>query len=1126
MKLLRLLYVLIFGFAATFGASAFAPETYATQSVLASGKWVKVSVKTSGMHCIPAATLSKWGFSNPANVRVYGYGGAMLSDVLAAESYIDDLPQVASTVTAKGLVFYAEGPEQINANEREVAYHSVNPYSNFGYYFLTEGSSATPQPQRRGTALATSAGSHTDGPWAVYYDPQQVSLGNSGRMMVGEDFRTQRTRSFQLTTASRKPGSQVTMQLSVVANSSTRTTLSVTANGEKLNLNTSRDYIETCSSGSGYYATAALISKSFTPGSNELTMALTMSTSGIMKAGWLDYLELAYTRTFEGSQTLLSSGPEISSTGAVGSGRHVWDVTDPADQYELNVGPTGAWRNERAGMRRYAVWGEADAMPEPELVANLYNQNLHAMTTPPDMVIITPTAYTKGANAIAEIHRNYALDPLRVEVVNLDQVLNEFGSGSFDPGALRRFLKMLYDRNSSEGRLRYALLMGKGTCDNRALTVVGKAVRAPMPLWTSENSLNESNSFSTDDYFGFLEDNSGLRPEADKLSIAVGRIPVTSAAQATTAAEKIQRYLYTMPKGSWRTRMTVLADDENEGQHTTQSERLLSNLAAGPSGSRLVADKIYCDGYVRQNSTYPLARTELFNNFNDGMAIFAFIGHGSPTALGSKNIIQPVDFRNRFFFKQLPFFYAATCSFLKWDCDIVSQAEELMFMNDGGIIGCISALRPVYITYNGSVSAAFGRVLSKFDESGRVPTIGEIYRQTKNEVTGDYGNKLRYVLMGDPALRLAFPSNMLTIDEINGVGLTDNDPFTAMARQDLTITGRVTDPNGTLLEDFSGTVTATLYDAEFSATTFGYGENGKEVNYEEIGARLFTATGKAENGRYEIKVRMPRNIADNYRPATLSLYANATAAGDLREAAGLTRNIYAFGFDDSTPDDSQPPLIHSALLNDENFSQGGDVNPSPLLVARLSDNTGLNMSSAGVGQKMTLTIDGRTTYNDLASSFVLDPTPQAGAMSGTLYYQIPEMAKGLHTLTLRVWDIDGNFADASLQCNVRTDLKPEIYEVYTTDSPAREQARFYVRHNRPDQIVNVNVAVYDLMGRPVWSGQTESRSDMETSSPLVWDLRNEGGQRVPRGIYIYRVELTDGATPASKTKKLAVAAND
>lgn len=1125
MKLLRITYVLIFGIFAAFGAGALAPDAYSPQSVLSSGKWVKVRVKTSAMHCIPAATLKKWGFSDPRRVRVYGYGGRMLSDILAPEDYIDDLPAVASTVTSKGLVFYGEGPEQIDVDSRGYASHSVNPYSRYGYYFLTEGE-ATSIPTG-GTALNSSDGCQTSGEWLAYYDPQQVSIGNSGRMMVGEDFRTQRTRSFTLDLPGLTPGTTANVHVSVVANSTATTSVALAADGTKLP-SQSKDVIDKGSNESGFYANMAQISKSFKPEGTKTVIEITMSTSGIMKAGWLNYVEVAYNRTFGGSQLLAASQPNVASVGAGDDWTHVWDITDPRDQYELNVGKTGAWRNDRAGVRRYAVWAEGDVMPAPELVGNVYNQNLHAMTTVPDMVIITPETYAAAANTIADIHRKYPLDPLSVEVVRLDPILNEFGSGSFDPGAIRRFLKMLYDRGSDEsGRLRYVLMMGKGTCDNRALTSVGAAVRAPMPLWTSENSLSDSNSFSSDDYFAFLEDNSGIRPGRDMLCVAVGRIPATTVEEANIAAEKINRYLYNMPQGAWRTRMTVLADDENKGVHMIQADSLIINMQKGPNGSRMVVDKIYCDAYWRQNSTYPQARNDVFRNFDDGMAIFTFIGHGSPTALGSKNIIQPTDFRKHFFLKRLPFFYAATCSFLKWDTNITSQAESLMFQRDGGLIGCISALRPVYITQNGLLSAAFGNVLSRFDESGRMYTAGELYRQSKNALVSDV-NKLRYVFMGDPALRLVIPSDIVTIDAINGVAVTADDPYTIMARQDLTLTGRITDAEGKLLDDFNGTVTATLYDAEFSTTSHGYGDKGEglEYTFEEIGDLLFVATGQAKNGVYELKVRMPQNLADNFRPATLSLYANSTASGDLRQAAGLSRDVYAFGYDESTPGDRQPPVIHTALLNDANFTDGADVNASPLLVASISDNTGLNMSSAGVGQKMTLTIDGRTTYDNLSSYFVLDSIARdGGAMSGMLHYLVPEMADGPHSLQLRVWDIDGNFTDATLQCNVRADLNPEIYEVFTTDSPARTEARFYVRHNRPDQVVGVRVAVYDLMGRPVWSSEIESRSDIELSSPLVWDLRNSGGHRVPRGIYVYRVELANGTgSGASQSKKLAVAA--
>ena len=1125
MKLLRTTYVLFFGLLAAFSAGAFSPDVYSPQSVLSSGKWVKVSVKTSGMHCIPTATLKKWGFSDPKRVRVYGYGGRMLSDILEADSYIDDLPLVATAVTAKGLVFYGEGPEQIDVDARGEASHSVNPYSRLGYYFLTEGEA--PAIARGGTALDSSADCQTSANWLAYYDPQVVSVGNSGRMMVGEDFRSQRTRSFTLELPGLKAGTTATVRASLVANVPGATT-SVTLSADATPLpSQSKDVIEKGSSESGFYANHSIISKTFKPSGSKTVIGITLSTSGVMKDGWLDYVEVDYERTFGGSQVFMATQPNVASTGAGNEWTHVWDVTDPTNHYELNVGKTGAWRNDRGGVRRYAVWSENDVMPAPELAGNVYNQNLHAMTSVPDMVIITPEAYAKAANTIADIHRNYPLDSLTVEVVRLDPILNEFGSGSFDPGAIRRFLKMLYDRSSdSAGRLRYVLLMGKGTCDNRALTSVGAALRAPMPLWVSENSLSDSNSFSSDDYFAFLDDGSGARPARDKLCVALGRIPATSAEEANIAAEKINRYLYNMPQGAWRTRMTVLADDENRGDHMIQADTLVNNMQKGPNGSRMVVDKIYCDAYRRQNSTYPQARNDVFRNFDDGMAIFTFIGHGSPTALGSKNIIQPTDFRKHFFLKRLPFFYAATCSFLKWDTNITSQAETLMFQRDGGLIGCISALRPVYITQNGLLSAAFGTVLGQFDESGRMPTAGELYRCAKNRLTND-SNKLRYVYMGDPALRLVMPSNLLTLDAINGVAVTDSEPYTLMARQDLTLTGRVTDTDGNLLSDFNGTVTATLYDAEFSTTSYGYGENsdGIEYTFEEIGDMLFVATGQAKNGVYELNVRMPQNVANNFRPATLSLYANSTRSGDMRQAAGLSRNVYAFGYDDSTPDDNQPPVIHSALLNDENFADGNDVNPAPLLVARVSDNTGINMSLAGIGQKMTLTIDGRTTYDNLSSYFVLDSVATGGAMSGVLYYNIPEMTDGPHSLQLRVWDIDGNFADANLQCNVRADLKPEIYEVFTNDSPARTEARFYVRHNRPDQIVDLRVAVYDLMGRQVWSSSVESRSDMELSSPMVWDLRNSGGHRVPRGIYVYRVELANGTgADASQSKKLAVAA--
>lgn len=1098
-------------------SKAFDPHVYASKSVLAEGKWVKISVSQSGMHCIPAATLRQWGFSSPQNVSVHGYGGAMLPDVLSDDTYIDDLPAVPAVATSKGLTFYAVGPSQIAMDETGELTHTVNPYSSVGYYFLTEGSPAA--PASAGLPLDSGVTAASTGRFMIVHEKELVSPGSSGRLMVGEDFNNTRTRQFSFQLGG-KIGSQVTLTASFLANSAAQSQISFTVDGEQLPSTTS-DRIEKTTGGSDYWGALTTTKKKFDVEDSQFTLGLTFTNNAVVKMANLDYLEVEYDRQFAGSMDYFTPERRVRHQGA--SERHVWDVTNPLAVLAITPGPDGAWENTQSKMpRHYAVWRETDAMPVPKKVETLPNQNLHGIVEVPDMVIITPELYASAANDLAELHRTYAPDPLTVAVVSLKQVLNEFGSGAFDPGALRRFLKMLYDRGDAQ-KLQYALMMGKGTCDNRAITGVGRAMRAPMPLWVSEASLNMSTSFSSDDYFAFLQDGSGVRPGRDLLCIAVGRIPATSVEEANVAVAKIKQYLYSMPRDGWVNRLSLLADDENEGVHMKQSERLLANLAKTPSGQKMVINKIYCDAYKRSNSTYPDAKQVLFSDFSDGMGLFVFIGHGSPTALGSKIIIGPTEFREKFHLRRLPFFYAATCSFLRWDTDLASQAESLMFQADGGLIGCISALRPVYITNNGELSAAFGAAMASVDPNGRIPTMGEVYRRAKNAVTND-NNKLRYVFMGDPALRLALPSNYVRLEAINGTPVNDADPITLMARQKITLTGSVANPDGSLMSDFSGTVIATLYDAEQSITSHGYGE-GEEVTFEQKGELLFTAAGAVTDGRFTITVQMPANIADNYRPTTLSMYASGSNPADLRQAVGVNRSLYAYGYDEDAEGDLEPPVIHSLALNGDAFVDGNDVNPSPLLRATVSDNSGINLSTAGVGQKMSILIDGKTTFDDASRYFIPDPIPCSGAMSGTLNYPLNGLTAGEHSIRLRVWDMDGNLTDRTIHCNVVPDLPAEIYDVYTDASPARTQAGFYVTHNRPDQMMKVKITVYNLMGAPVWSGQTESISTMGTSAPVVWNLTDASGRRVPRGIYVYRAEITtDGVATSTASRKLAVAA--
>ena len=410
-----------------------------------------------------------------------------------------------------------------------------------------------------------------------------------------------------------------------------------------------------------------------------------------------------------------------------------------------------------------------------------------------------------------------------------------------------------------------------------------------------------------------------------------------------------------------------------------------------------------------------------------------------------------------------------------------------------------------------------------------------MYRRAKNDVRNSLGtpvsdtNRLRYVFMGDPALRLAMPDNVVAVTEINGAPAPsgkneDGDPIVLAALQNAEIKGEVRSPSGAVMTDFEGVVSIDIYDAEQSITSNGNGDdgNGVKITFEEYGDRIFTGSAKVKGGKFTLRAALPAEVAQNYRPATMSLYA-ASDTDKAVDAVGLFRDFYVYGFDESAEPDKKAPTIDSFVLNHSSFRSGDHVNSSPMLIATVSDDTGLNVSTAGVGHHMVAILDGTRTFNDLSTYF----TPSAdGSPSGTINYSFSDLTEGLHTLKLRVWDTAGNSAVAELDFFVEPNLAPKIYDVYTDANPAVSSANFYLSHDQPNAMVSVDITVYDLMGRPVWSGGTTGRSDMFISTPVTWDLCDSAGRRVQRGIYLYRATITTdgGETYETASRRIAVGA--
>lgn len=1102
--------------------SAFPVDTYTQSSVLNTGRWVKVSVTNSGVYRISAADLRSWGFTDPSKVRVYGYGGGRISDVLTRVNYIDDLPEVQSVNTSAGVVFYAVGVESWTQAATYRFVHNLNPFTQVGYYYLSDSDLAPRDiTESNGDAPSDPSDYATYFHDRIYHENDLVSLSLTGHYLLGEDFRytPSQTFTFNLTDRDTSASSQVWMQVGFAAKTyGSSSHLTFTANGTQL-WTAAADDIKASSTSTYVFGAETTSRKEFELAGDKLQLGITHSSSATIHEARLDYITINYPRQLKlrnGYLQFWLNRTSFSLSAATATTR-VWDVTDPLNITALSASSDSKYTNDYTGQRSYVAWDENATLPSPKFVANVTNQDLHALETP-DMVIFTLPDWQAQAERLAQLHIDR--DSMKVAVVDVNDVYNEFSSGSPDPASLRRLLKMLYDRGNASPestKLKYAIIMGRSIFDNRRLTANSALVTYPtMPSWQSNTGLDENDSFTTDDFFGFLADGSGSAAGASQLEIAVGRMPVRSIEDARNAVDKIVQYYDTMPKGSWKNRVMLIADDEDRGQHMNQTERFYNAILATTNGSELVIDKIYTDAYDKVSNGYPAARTDMFRLLDEGVWWWNYVGHANMSGWTHEQFLTSNDI-NKMYYRRYPILYAATCDFLRWDQANISGAEIMWHTQGGGVIAAISATRPVYISDNGLLTAQMGAQIAKRNSDGEFQRIGDIYRNAKNGLKNN-SNKLRYVFMGDPAMRMAIPANRIRVTSINGSPVDPADPPTIMARQEVTIEGEVIDTKGNSMPNFSGILSAVLYDAEYSTTSHGWGD-GNEVTFEQQGTRLYAGNDSIKAGKFKIKIAMPSEIAHNYRPAALNLYAYNN---DSIEAISCMRDLYVYGTDQNAATDTIAPVIESFFLNHRSFTNGQTVNESPMVIATISDNRGLNLSQAGIGHQMTLYLDETTTMTDVSQHY----TPNAdGSIGGSIAYPLENLVNGAHTLKLRIWDTSNNLAEQTIEFFVEKGRSPVIYDIYSDANPASVEANFYLVHDRPDAQVTVTVTVYNLLGAEVWSSTASGRSDMFTSTPVKWDLTSSSGNRVNRGIYLYKASITtDGEQHTTATRKIAVTA--
>lgn len=816
----------------------------------------------------------------------------------------------------------------------------------------------------------------------------------------------------------------------------------------------------------------------------------------------------------------------------------VWDVSQPMKPVNCaaQLLPGGVLRFGKVTStpKTFLVARTEDA-PVALPMGRVSNQNLHG-TIAPTMVIIAADYLVEAARRLADYRS--AKSGLSVAVVPLTQVYNEFSGGIPDPTAIRDFLKMYWDRSNGDTTRapRYLLLMGaahydykgvlplasssfsdpqtKGNGVNNTLQDRERNRYLPPGLlpWESDESLQPLSTHTTDDYYGFLENGSDISDpnRINTLRIAIGRIPAYSLQEANAFVQKIIDYESSASLGDWRTRATVLADDEDQNLHLEDAEELTNSILAG--GNWWQINKIYLDAFPQQNTPagnrYPEATQASTQAIEQGTLVWNYTGHGSSTRLAEEvlldeNAVQGWNNRNKY-----PLFITATCDFVPFDNPFLpSLGRQILMKPQAGAMAFMTTTRVVFASSNRIMNTNYLRSAFQFVPGKGFASLGEAAKNAKNltyQTSSDIINNRKFVLLGDPSQKLAFPEHRVILEKVNGRDLSAQGD-TIRPLDTLSLTGRIEQISQQPLRNFNGKVQVVLYDQPVRIRTLANDPGSLSVPVEQNRSILFKGTATVQNGSFSLAFIVPKDVQNGTGPVQLHFYAENGST----DAMGVSRQLILTGGNRDGLDDQEGPFV-KAWLNDEKFVNGSLTNNQPILLVKLADSSGINTNGESVGRGITAILN-----NDQQNPIPLTGFYQADPdtyKKGRIRYQMPALEAGEYTLEIKAWDAVNQSGSYTLRFRVGNPEELLVERVLNYPNPFTTQTSFWFEHNRPFESLQVHIQVFSLSGKLVKSLRNTIMSTGNRSNEVTWDGRDDFGSRLARGVYWYRlrVQSSDG----------------
>lgn len=1078
----------------------------ASNSVLSTGTWYKVGVPETGIYKLTYSNLSSLGIDvdriDPRDIRLFHNGGGLLGEENSQPRF-DDLVEIPVVVSGEGdgkfnnedyVLFYARGPLTWTYESSRKAYvHNPNAYDDYAYVFITtdqgRGKRIEKEPQ-----ITANADEDVD-EFIDYqvYDKDNYNIIHGGRTYYGDiiDGNGSVTVNFDFPHAvTSRPG---TISVNLAGRNFNPASFQLLVN-DKL-LRTFNIAVTTASSQSAFSNTASGTVTTMFSGDKVKVVLNHVGVSGAVSIGYVDYVSVNAWRSlvFAGSEMLFRN-PEASEASKVynyrmsgaSSAVQVWNVTEPTNPTVIDgqmSGSTFAYKVRGAADSEFIAFN-GTSYHNPVLFGGVSNQNLHGDLGYDYLMVVYPD-FLEQAERLKGIHAEYDPD-LNIKIVTPEQIYNEFSCGAVDVTAIRDYCRMLYH---CDHPLRYMLLFGDASFDYKNRSEIVSFV----PTYEAIQASDIQSSVVTDDYFAFMDDNEGLL-KGSVPDIGIGRFPVSTLEQAEQVVSKVENYLakneQTMQP--WRNVITFMCDDAESNGFFEHSE-IFANRIKTTGGDRMVIDKIYLDAYDQENTPNgqiaPAVNQALNNRMEKGTLVLNYMGHGGEVQLSDERILQRSDVNSWRNGPHYPLMITGTCEFSRYDDHTRTSLGEYSFLSQyGGMVAMFTTSR---VTYGGNNRAFVNAVydhLFEIENDQRI-RLGDVFRLAKQE--GKMYER-QYVFFGDPALRLPLPTWMVETTSISD---------TIKALQPVTIEGVVKDLSGSVASSFNGMVYVSVYDKEATYTTKG-DEETEPREFQLRNSVLFNGKTEVVNGRFSISFIVPRDISYRYGSGMVSYYATDYQ----HDAAGLYEDFVIGGFYEDAVQDDDPPLVQ-LFIDDEKFISGGITGNSPTLIAHVNDASGINTTGTGIGHDIVATLNGPSDgYYVLNDYFVADPGNQG---KGTIVYRMTNLEDGDYILNLKVWDIYNNSGVTSIAFRVTDSHLMVLEDPLCSPNPVRGEACFSFGHNQVGNNMDVQIRIYDMMGRLVTVIDEQVQGTSSRVNPIYWDGRTGNGGMLRAGLYVYCITATN-----------------